>query len=293
MIVIHHRGRLGNALFQYSFGRILAERFGYALSCHKIRGFSNATPVDGARHDKRSRVYLTYNNIDRVLSDIKNNKHHRVVMNIGFQQYAFYRDYKEKIRGWLKPDLQLDRNDLSGLDFREKKDGKFEKIKVDEITDDDIVVMQRLHNFVRFRMDLKINYFNTILKTASFRRLFITSDDFNSEMLDGFAPYNPIFLFGPPLVHYSFASLFNKMVMSQSTFCWWIAWMSDATEIYFPFTANGYWSKDRFTRGDNSRINLVVDDEDRYRYVREYQWEGEYRLERAKDILKLVGIQPK
>jgi hypothetical protein len=107
-----------------------------------------------------------------------------------------------------------------------------------------------------------------------------------SKMLDGFAEYNPIFLFGPPLVHYSFASLFNKMVMSQSTFCWWIAWLSEAKEIYLPFAADGYWSEKRFTRQDNSRINLIVDEE-RYHYVKEIGV-GEYAFETMENILKLA-----
>jgi len=284
MIVIHYRGKLGNRLFQYAFGRILAERFGYALRCKKIDGFSNTTQIDGLKQGRHTGVFLNYNNINKILNDLENNKPHKVIMNMGFQQYEFYKDSKEKIKQWLKPDLQL--NDISNLDFRVKKDGKFEKIKVDKINSDDIIVMQRLRNYIRFKMDLKINYFHTILKKANHKRVFITSDDMESEMLDEFSEYNPIFLFGPPLVHYSFASLFNKMVMSQSTFCWWIAWLSEAKEIYLPFTADGYWSEKRFTREDDSRINLVVD-EDRYHYVKEIGG-GEYAFETMENILKLA-----
>ena len=284
MIAIHHRGRLGNTLFQYSFGRILAERFGYALGCHKIQGFSNAIPLDGLKYGKKFGVFLTYDNIDSVLKDLENNKPHKVITNIGFQQYSLYKNSKEKIKQWLKPDLQLNKNDVSNLDFRINNNGKLENILIDKITDDDIVIMQRLGNFVHFKMDLKLNYFHTILKQAKFKRVFITSDDIESDMLGSFAEYNPIFVFGPPLVHYSFASLFNKIVMSQSTFCWWIAWLSEAKEIYFPFTMDGYWSKPRFTRKDDSRINLIVD-EYRYHYVREIK-EGEYVFDSLENILK-------
>ena len=283
MIVLKYRGGMGNKFFVYCYGRILAEQLNYALSCKKIDGFSNAAPIDGLRCHE-SPVKLFFGTKDAILEDIKNNRHHKIVSQFSMQEYSLYKDHKEKIRGWLKPDLELDGNNLSHLDFRVKKNGKFEKTTVESIWSEDLIVIQRLKNFVDLRVDLKFNYFAAILKKISFKRLFIISDEPESEMFNQFAEYSPVYLFGDPLTHYSFPMLFKKMVISQSTFCWWIAWMSDATEIYFPLTANGYWSERWMTY---NHVNLVVD-EDRYRMVREIPQESEFVFEDKNKVLKSV-----
>ena len=57
---------------------------------------------------------------------------------------------------------------------------------------------------------------------------------------------------------------FNKVIMSQSTFSWWAAWLSDATEIFTPVPQPGNnklineWSIGR------PDIATFVDDEPRY-----------------------------
>ena len=50
MIEVRYQGRLGNHLFQYCFGRILAEKMGYKLKADPIPGFpATSVPVEG--HD--------------------------------------------------------------------------------------------------------------------------------------------------------------------------------------------------------------------------------------------------
>ena len=47
MIQVNFLGRLGNNLFQYAFGRILAESMGYALRSPKISYFNNQIDLQG------------------------------------------------------------------------------------------------------------------------------------------------------------------------------------------------------------------------------------------------------
>jgi hypothetical protein len=49
MIEVRYKGRLGNNMFQYCLGRILAEGLGFALKADPIPAFpSTAQYVDGA-----------------------------------------------------------------------------------------------------------------------------------------------------------------------------------------------------------------------------------------------------
>jgi len=282
MIILKYRGGMGNRFFVYCLGRILAERFGYSLSCKLINGFSNTTPITGTSHKENS-IRIDRYNVDTTINDIENGKHHQMVMVYSLQLYRLYKDHKEKIKQWLKPDLQI--NDVSSLDFRVKHNGIFEKIKVDKINSGDIVILQRLQDFIDLRLDLKFNYFDKILKNIKHNRIFVVSDEIESETFNSFSEYNPIYLFGNAFEHYSFASLFNRMIISQSTFSWWIAWLSNATEIYCPFTAGGNWSERWLKRG---KVNLIVHDENRYNYIREIPKESDYFFETTENILKLA-----
>ena len=282
MIILKYRAGTGNRFFVYCLGRILAERFGYSLSCKLINGFSNTIPIAGTSH-KENVIRIDRNNVDATINDLENNKHHKIIIPYSLQFYRLYKEHKEKIKQWLKPDLQI--NDVSALDFRVKHNNAFEKVNIDKITPDDIVILQRLQDFIDLRLDLKFNYFNTILKNIKYNRIFVVSDEVESETFNRFSEYNPIYLFGNAFEHYSFASLFNRMIISQSTFSWWIAWLSNATEIYCPFTASGNWSERWLKR---SKVNLIVHEENRYNYIREIPKESDYFFEDRENILKLA-----
>jgi len=286
MIIIRYRGGMGNKFFVYCYGRILAEQFKYALCCGKIPGFSNIQPIDGFKCNHNA-VKIYFNNATQIFKDLNDNKHHKIILKYSMQEYYLYKNHKEKIKHWLKPDLEFDKNNISHLDFRVKKNNIFEKTIIENIGSEDVILVQRLKNFVDLRVDIKFNYFETILNNINFKRLFIISDEFESEMFNKFSKYNPIYLFGDPLTHYSFPMLFDKMIISQSTFCWWIAWMSNAKEIYFPLTANGYWSERWMTY---NCVNLIVD-EDRYHMVREIPKESEFVFEDKNKVLKSIVVK--
>ena len=287
MITIRYRGGIGNKFFVYCYGRILAERFGYSLSCMPILGYSNTKQIGGSGYNKDF-VKMTFGNMKEIVSDLEKQKNHKILMSISIQRYNLYKDYKKEIKNWLKPDLKIINGNLSNLDFRTKKDGVFKKVTVDKIEEDDVVIIQRLKNFVDLRCDMKFGYFNTILKKIKYKRLFIISDELESDFFDQFADYQPIYLFGDPFVHYVFPSLFKKMIIAQSTFSWWIAWLSDAKEIYFPFSASGYWSP-RYLK--HKHVNLIVD-EDRYKMVREFPKASDFNFVDKTEVLNSIVEEP-
>ena len=74
--------------------------------------------------------------------------------------------------------------------------------------------------------------------------------------------------FGGRIVHHScylrdfaFLKLASKMLVAPSTFAWWAAYLSEATEIVFARPSSGYGSR------SHGVASLEVSDEPRYRYV--------------------------
>jgi hypothetical protein len=109
---------------------------------------------------------------------------------------------------------------------------------------------------------LPFEYFDIILRNIKMNRLFITSDSPQHPLLKPFDKYSPIYFFqSDPIKTFNFIRIFNRIVLSQSSYSWWAAFLSQAEEIYYPITQNGQW----VVRPKNDEDLRV--DEDRYVYV--------------------------
>ena len=109
MITSHYTGRMGNWLFQYSLGRILAEKMGYQLEARAIEGFSTTeTTVEGVVIKDNpihfNNQFLEMDGKHISVDDVTKIKDRYIVLggNGFFQRYEYYKPHKEKIRQWLK-----------------------------------------------------------------------------------------------------------------------------------------------------------------------------------------------
>jgi len=251
MIEVKYLDRLGNKLFQYCFGRILAEKLGYRLKAEPILGFPN-TAIEVKGHDYSSyteQILLGHfsTKIQRQKIDleflIKDPSKRRIVIDGYFQRYEYYQPYKEAIRkDWLATDLK---------DPEEK------------IGPEDIVVHVRRTDDALRGTAHPFSYYEEALQHARYDRVFICTDDLSDPFLKQFKKFNAIFSKNqkPPLVDFRFIMAFKKIILSASTFSWWAAFLSQANEIYAPIPLNGYWS------GEYPKIDLKVNDESRYQYI--------------------------
>jgi hypothetical protein len=106
-----------------------------------------------------------------------------------------------------------------------------------------------------------LKYYCDILSTISYDRVYVLGTGIDNLVIDTFKKYNPIYINNGEIEDFKFIKSCKKIIMSNSTFCWWAAWLSDATEIYYPRTKTGYWSSER------PDINLIIDDEPRYHLI--------------------------
>ncbi len=268
MILVNYSGGLGNTLLQYCMGRILAERTGFRLVANHLDGFvGTAETVTGVECSSRGSVQLTNQivNIDEVVKSGS-----QIVLGpMGFfQRYEYYKPYKEKIRQWLRTDY---------YDVGQTKNDAIIHLRLGDCVLGDLAE----HPYV-----MPVEYFQTALRSMSFDRLYVCSDPETlghpmfHEYMESFKEYDPKLLGGDYIQDFMAVKSFNKIIMSQSTFSWFAAFLSDASEIFVPVPEGGEHGNEWSI--ESPGVALFVDDEERYKYLKQYG--QEWRLVNLQDI---------
>ena len=236
MVEVKYKERLGNNLFQYCLGRIISQQLGYRLQAGVIPHFPHtAMRIDGQDYSSYPSQTFTGQRID--LKSIFNDKTKRkIVLDGFFQRYEYYEEHKNLIRSWLAPGVKL----------------------VEPINADDILLCVRRTDCVP-DYALPLSYYQEALARASYARVFICTDDVNDWFVRELQKrYNAIIWTRDIMDDFAFCMLFNKIVIANSTFHWWAAFLSQAQEIYFP----EIWFR------NCPDIDLRVSDESRYIYIK-------------------------
>ena len=244
MVIVDYQGRLGNRLFQYALGRILAEDLGYALSAAPIEGFPGTREeIEGDRIVSDPLV-LTGQHVN--LRDIHASKGKRCLILRGyFQRYELYRPWKEKIRSWFQRDdsTDLPADDLC-LHFRGGD-----------------VARKRSKNFHK---PIPYSFYASLLERNEWRVLHIVTDSPDHEIPQRLATnFGGQIRSHDELTDFDFLKSASRLILSASTFAWWAGWLSQAHELDVP--SIGIWN--RWLVRD---IDLVVWDEPRFRYPRKW-----------------------
>ncbi len=233
MIQVRYKGRLGNQLFQYCFGRILAEQLGYRLDAEPVEGFSGTCEkVSGTEYDESNPLIFSgveYPDIEQLLRERPNR---RIIINAYLQRYAYYAHHLEKIRKWLR---------LTNYDRRDFSAGP-----------DSLTIHIRLGDYLKCHWTLAPEYYIQQIETIPHQSLVIVTDSPDSTFLDQFTQYQPRIVHGAILADFKWLLNAQRLVLSQSTFGWWAALLSDA-EVWMPEPGNSIWSQD-------SHIDLRVVD---------------------------------
>lgn len=272
----------GNRLIQYCFARSLGLELDYYVKCDRMpflpnSGDFNTTgkkftqPVLDIGHKSKWRHRVDFEEIKQY-TDCQINVHSYL------EYYPNIEKHRDIIRSdWVHIDNPYGKDHLSRLNgerngFRKRVNGVFTRVPIKSITPDDVVLSIRLgRDYLgqhRFRLLLG-DYFKIILDSIDYDRVFITSQDPLNPVLEDLYAYDPIFLDHISAMDtFNFVRLFDKIVISQSTYSWWAAYLSEASEIYFPITQDGPWSYGKYQRPKwkDYGHDLMVN-EPRYKYV--------------------------
>ena len=277
---------------QYASLYALSRSLDYQLLVPPIDGFPNTShfgragsvfDTPGAPYVLRAKHFIDLSEIDRSSQRTIATAEDAFLENIyNFQEH----------RSTLLQIFDVPSFALADYAFFEGDADHLRRVPVASVSHDDVVISLRLGDFVhspdataRWRQSvynrfLGFDYFDLILSKMRFERLFITSDEPFHPVVDQFARYKPLRVQNDdPLKTMALIRRFDRIAISESTFSWWAAYLSSATEIYFPISTRGLWGPQtewdaaaRSWRAANpiyqkdSDLYLRVDDE-RYKYV--------------------------
>lgn len=245
----HYFGRLGNRMLQFASMYALSRRTGYRLSVPAIGEFPlTGEEVGNTVYPQEDNVYvipssggnhLDYSRLD--LDPRRPMQRESYWENI----YNFHSYRTELKRIFGLPELDLSKHEMSRIGSN-----AYTSFETDRITERDLVISLRLGDFLRpivktnppHRL-LLYDYFRFVLAHCPHDRLFITSDEPFHPFVNEFKRHDPILVHHQnPLATMSFVTKFKKVAISQSTFSWWCAYLSEASEVYYPIPKVGPWS---------------------------------------------------
>ncbi len=270
-VEIRYLGHLGNNLFQYALGRILAEELGLALRClpasdmpvwsqvERMSGivdrlsawsdqFIDAPQALAGRHGEGPQLRYVMGerpgwtgqgiNVDYLL---RHGQRSHIVLHGYFQRTEYYHPYRERICRWFRL-----RDAPSTVTLQPQ----------------DVVVhlRQSLDMFLLDRA-IDLNFYREVLGgMADLGRVYVCGLGLDERVRAALARFQPIYLDLPAIDTLRLLTQAKRIVLANSTFSWWGAYLSEADEIYYPRVVRNFWSKDR------SDVDLEVP-EDRYRYI--------------------------
>jgi hypothetical protein len=251
------RKNLGNKLFMYAIARIASDilecnlilpenplvrrdlfHLGYQNEKFWMEGIFNRKNIDGSKVTLDDRDMEHYKNIEKFLEANPNSP----IEILGyFTKYEYIKPHKEKIKLYYQSYIRPKRNN------------------------NDIVIMLR-DSTQDARFVLPDEYYIDLLENENFDRLYVSFDHCHKHntLFEKLKKYNPIYLESGIQTLFSEITSFNKIIACQGTFSFWACFLSNAETIYWPMTDDGPNSNnEKFIGG----VNLVVDDEDRYKFI--------------------------
>ncbi len=197
-------------------GRLLAEKLGLQLLAQPIPGFVGTHSEVAGAVINGDKCHLAGADPLPNWPDLGAIAGKRLELGPGFVHYRYFLNDRDKIREWL---------------------WQVPRLSVDP---EDVLVNVRLGDFLPGRASplglvLHQSYYLYLLERLKFKRLYLMTDDPGDHpYLKHFSRFSPVLIKGSGAEHFFTALAFKRIIMSNSTFCWWFSFLSRAAEIYLP-----------------------------------------------------------
>ena len=245
--IYHNIGKqgLGNRLFQYCWARQIAERKEFYFKTTPIPGFPETyNDIPGVKFFDNELVTPEATQI----FDMEKIYNHlgKIIVSGYSQRYEHYSYNKKNIKNWMK---------IENENLFETPD------------EDDIIVNVRLGDYVNLGWDLPIEYYEEMLKQEDYKNAYIICDEPQNPKLNRLVSMgciikdNSNYEDNKYLADFVFAKNAKKLIIANSTFSWWAAFLSDA-KVYYPCIKFPW-----YPNPSRDEVNLEVTDEDRYNFV--------------------------
>jgi len=215
MIKINHHGRLGNSLIQYAAAYVLAKKTGLKLDVPNKRRCGadlglvfKINPLSGESFNDF--IQLNDKNYFKHLKNPTPNKGY--FLKGFFQHERLLFDYREEI---------LNLYQLPESDFTPNKNDAFVACRLG-----DCLTSKRTY--------CTMDYIDHQLKVSrdSYDKVYITSDTINHPpLVDLIEKYDLTIYQNEPLSTILFACRFDNLILSAGSFSYWMAYLSEATNI--------------------------------------------------------------
>jgi len=225
-------GRMGNRMFQYTFGYILSKLKNCSFYHDSLPNFkisSNLEGVGNLNNHINTRSYGDqYADIDMLV-----NHEGDVVVDSFVQKSRFYIDYREELKSLFK-------------------------VKDTIVNKNKLVLHIRETDYVTINAFLGYDYYKKLISDSNFKDVLIVTDNPKSNTVqklikedgctlstDGIV--NTFMVHSDSRAMDDFKTLMysENIAISQSSFSWWAAFLGNHKKIIFPFkTGLDWWSVD-------------------------------------------------
>lgn len=247
-VEVQFRGRLGNNLFQYAFGRIVATELDLAFQCFRESRLSQrlvkrATLEDVVESFPNAPLYLNGRRVrsptmsfcvgqrgwqgqrismSTMLSD---RTPRRIRLSGYFQRFEYYEPYMQQIRRWFEV--------------------RPSSVVGPAVSANDVLINVRGGNdFATEGWCLPASYYLTALANMeNVRTVYACGVGDINMILRALSKYKPVVVSGTAIEHFVLFRKFRRIILSNSTFAWWASLLSDADVICGPRSHNpGFYS---------------------------------------------------
>ena len=252
-VMVRWRNGFGNCLFQYTFARLFAEKYGMNLSYLPENGRScfknpveydfisdlSVSTIDESRAIDIFKISRTYGNFQKFF-ELDVDKISKMNFIVGYpsyiqgliEDYRIYADHIDTINSWFEKPEQVNEKDLV---FHIRLGDNW---NTRNATNGGVIPQE---------------YYLKAAELCDYEKLYIVTDDVDDKYLDSFSHLNPIFLTADEehedeftktfrflnkknvnycIRDFNFLRSFKNIVVGNSTFSWWAAFLGQNKNVY-------------------------------------------------------------